>query len=144
NHRRSSCFSLTNFKVSAATMLFRVILPAVLVTLVLMGTVRSHPACPPSCSQAKHYHRQFIRHVSDLYDSSIAPWSLQPLPNSEDGDELNNIQMAVCETCTVKDMIAKPIYIEISVFKRVRNGTQHDYCQCPYELAVGCTCVQKH
>lgn len=43
----------------------------------LMGTAFSSPVCPQNCNHAQHYHRQYFTHVSDLHNSSVAPWKLQ-------------------------------------------------------------------
>lgn len=43
----------------------------------LMGTAFSSPVCPQNCNHAQHYHRQYFTHVSDLQDSSAAPWELK-------------------------------------------------------------------
>lgn len=60
--------------------------------------------------------------------------------NSKAGREPETILQAVCLPCSVKDMEARPIFLQIQVYERI--GT-HEYCSCPFDLAVGCTCVAR-
>ena len=59
-----------------------------------------------------------------------------------EGREPEMIQYAMCKNCTLRDMVAKPIYLQISVYKRVRQPNDA-WCRCPFKLAVGCTCVTR-
>ncbi|KAM9829934.1 uncharacterized protein ACBT44_005028 [Syngnathus typhle] len=107
--------------------------------LVLLGTVCSKPLCPNKCTSSPKFQRTHFQHVSDLGGSSVAPWELTW--NFSEGREPEIIEHAVCKNCTVAHMVAKPIYIQIPVYKRIRNKPHDIWCKCPYELAVGCTCV---
>lgn len=66
-------------------------------------------------------------------------FSLLSRDDSAEGREPKFIQRAVCSTCTVEHMVAKPIYLKIQVYQRAGGG----WCRCPYELPVGCTCVSQ-
>lgn len=80
--------------------------------------------------------------ISDILSPFKLFFTFYFRPKSEN-DRWRNIPMeAVCTTCTVKDMIPKPIYLEVSVYERVRNGSHHFWCRCPHRLSVGCTCVE--
>ncbi|KAM3617321.1 uncharacterized protein V6R79_004820 [Siganus canaliculatus] len=104
--------------------------------LLLSGAASSCPVCPAGCEPSSIHHQPHFKHVSELQASSVAPWSL--VTNTSEDREPQHITHAVCEKCTVADMTAKPIYIKISVYQKVR-GTPDFWCKCPYELAVGCT-----
>ncbi|TNN80055.1 hypothetical protein EYF80_009706 [Liparis tanakae] len=62
--------------------------------------------------------------------------------DSTAGREPSLIHFAKCKNCTVKHMISKPIFIQVSVYHMIRNGNDPTWCQCPFNLAVGCTCVK--
>ncbi|XP_039878784.1 interleukin-17A-like [Simochromis diagramma] len=111
---------------------------AILLFLGLMGTAFSSPVCPQNCNYAQHYHRQYFTHVSDLHNSSVAPWKLQN--NSKAGREPQTIKEAKCMPCSVENMVARPIFVQIQVYESIG---EHGYCSCPFDLAVGCTCVAK-
>uniref|UniRef100_A0A1A7Z9R1 Interleukin 17a/f1 n=1 Tax=Nothobranchius furzeri TaxID=105023 RepID=A0A1A7Z9R1_NOTFU len=97
--------------------------------------------CGEDCYHANRRETQYFKHVSDLWNSSVAPWTLQNRPNV--GGQYGSIQEAVCTTCQIENMIAKPIKVQISVLRRMAAGTDHIWCRCPTEVTVGCTCVRK-
>ncbi|KAF3860805.1 hypothetical protein F7725_001060 [Dissostichus mawsoni] len=107
--------------------------------LVLMGTVCGIPVCKHPCERTIVYNELSFKHISEFQDSSVAPWEMSIDTVSDRHPE--NILYAECKDCTLKNMDAKPIMIEVSVY---HNITGPAWCKCPFNLAVGCTCVQKH
>lgn len=59
-----------------------------------------------------------------------------------EGREPSNIREAECESCTVEGLVAKAIYVQIQVHHKPRNKSD-GWCRCPYNVAVGCTCVKE-
>ncbi|KAF3860800.1 hypothetical protein F7725_001055 [Dissostichus mawsoni] len=106
--------------------------------LVLMGTVCGIPVCKHPCERTIVYNELSFKHISEFQDSSVAPWEMSIDTVSDRHPE--NILYAECKDCTLKNMDAKPIMIEVSVY---HNITGPAWCKCPFNLAVGCTCVQK-
>ena len=43
----------------------------------MMGTVCSKPVCDADCTATKIYENQYFKHMSDLSQSSVAPWTLK-------------------------------------------------------------------
>lgn len=66
-----------------------------------------------------------------------------PRDDSTEGREPKFIQKAVCKECTVEHMVARPILLKIQVYQRSHKKSSSHWCRCPYDLAVGCTCVNK-
>ncbi|KAL7399303.1 hypothetical protein ABVT39_022755 [Epinephelus coioides] len=93
------------------------IFSTLMVLLGLMATALSSPTCGPKCNLTKVYHHPDLKHVSELGSNSVAPWEY--LPDTKAGREPAVIQYAHCKGCTVQNMIAKPIFIQVSVYERV-------------------------
>ncbi|KAG7519801.1 40S ribosomal S21 [Solea senegalensis] len=109
----------------------------------LMVTVYSKPVsllCRRDCTVADTYLPPSFKHVSNLHNSSIAPWSLGL--DEKEGRLPFAIPYVVCKKCIQKGMDAKTISIQIWVYERMQLDTT-TWCKCPFELAVGCTCVMK-
>ncbi|KAK9515235.1 hypothetical protein VZT92_025896 [Zoarces viviparus] len=104
-----------------------------------MGTVYSSLVCDPGCKPAtKNCYLDIRVRESELQHSSVAPWIIN---KTTDGDRLPaRIDYADCKDCTVEHMVAKPIFLQIFVYRKLYNNT---WCQCPFDLAVGCTCVRQ-
>lgn len=49
------------------------------------------------------------------------------------------ITYAECKGCFKSDLISKTIFLEVVIFKKTGTSWQ----RCTYELAVGCTCVER-
>lgn len=68
---------------------------------------------------------------------------------SKEGREPFHIWKAECrDGCKIPNMpnmVPKTIVVEISVYQRLHQAHPNNtrWCKCPYELAVGCTCVNK-
>lgn len=68
---------------------------------------------------------------------------------SKEGREPFHIWKAECrDGCKIPNMpnmVPKTIVVEISVYQRLHQAQPNNtrWCKCPYELAVGCTCVNK-
>ncbi|KAM9751171.1 uncharacterized protein ACNS7B_008086 [Menidia menidia] len=112
----------------------------VVALLVLMAAIGISIGCKEGCTATKKYENQYFRLIPELSQSSVAPWTLKRT-NHKNGRMLKNFQYAECTSCRVQGLVAKEIFLEVSLFERVRNGTEFYYCRCPYKLAVGCTCV---
>ncbi|KAM6929967.1 interleukin-17A-like [Lycodopsis pacificus] len=111
---------------------------ALLLSLGLMGTVYSSPLCDPGCKPATGKCSLDFKHVSELEHSSVAPWNISK--NTEADRLPEHIDYADCKDCTVKHMVAKPIFLQIFVYRKRDNN---EWCKCPFDLAVGCTCVKE-
>lgn len=66
-----------------------------------------------------------------------------PRDDSKEGREPKFIQKAVCNKCAVEHMVARPILLKIQVYQRSHQINSGHWCRCPYDLAVGCTCVNQ-
>ncbi|TMS16766.1 40S ribosomal protein S21 [Larimichthys crocea] len=113
-----------------------------LVSLGLIAAVCSNPiSCPADCEETDHFQQAEFRHVSDLEDSSVAPWRL--VNESKEGREPFHIWKAECrDGCKIPNMpnmVPKTIVVEISVYQRLHQAHPNNtrWCKCPYELAVG-------
>ncbi|KAF3860797.1 hypothetical protein F7725_001052 [Dissostichus mawsoni] len=82
-----------------------------LLQLVLMGTVCGIPVCKHPCERTIVYNELSFKHISEFQDSSVAPWEMSIDTVSDRHPE--NILYAECKDCTLKNMDAKPIMIEI-------------------------------
>ncbi|KAG7224316.1 hypothetical protein INR49_000559 [Caranx melampygus] len=114
--------------------------------LVLMGTALGAPVCPKDCEigNITHYNELYFEHVPQHQHTLTAPWDLTE--DVEEGREPSVILRAKCKGCTVPMMTAKPIHLRIYVYQRIQNtdlSTNDVWCKCPYDLAVGCTCVKE-
>ncbi|KAM8863825.1 uncharacterized protein AB9W97_018452 [Spinachia spinachia] len=115
--------------------------PALVLLFGLVAMVCSRNVCGPGCKHTTKFCQPDFKHVSDLRHSSVAPWKLRL--NETEGREPAIIPYADCTSCNVENMIAKPIVLQISVYHVVRWDNHNTWCKCPFNLAVGCTCVSK-
>ncbi|CAB1434958.1 unnamed protein product [Pleuronectes platessa] len=113
---------------------------ALLLLVGLMGAACSPViSCPEGCSNST-YTYQYVKLVSDLHNNSVAPWELKE--DKVPGREPEIISYAHCMGC-INDMIVKTIYVQIYIYQTVGVGDNQLWCRCPFELAVGCTCLKK-
>ncbi|KAK5863969.1 hypothetical protein PBY51_000948 [Eleginops maclovinus] len=106
-----------------------------------MGAVCGIPHCKPDCELTSEYHRSDFKHISEFQNSSVAPWKMSV--DAVDNREPSFIEYAECKDCTLKNLVSKPIMIQVFVFEKIRIMTGSAWCKCPFNLAVGCTCVEK-
>ncbi|KAI4823280.1 hypothetical protein KUCAC02_011875 [Chaenocephalus aceratus] len=85
-----------------------------LLQLVLMGTVCGIPVCTHPCERTSVYSELSFKHISELQDSSVAPWKMSIDTASDRNPE--HILFAECKECTLKNMVAKPIMLQSSTF----------------------------
>ena len=62
---------------------------------------------------------------------------------TEDGRVPHTIKTATCKKCSIEGMDSEPIKIQIYVYRMTAAGTPDHWCRCPYDIAVGCTCVRR-
>ncbi|XP_029361669.1 interleukin-17F-like [Echeneis naucrates] len=107
-----------------------------------LGATTSRPSiCAPDCEHVitNTTNLSLFRHVSELDNSSVAPWTLNVTTDNQRFPA--SIRSAVCRNCLLDGMVSKPIMLEIYIYKMV-DQRLNSWCQCPLQIAVGCTCVQ--